>query len=54
MTPEIAPWEALWRWMFILGCSSFVLLLVYALLTGARDIVEMFKGLASGEDEDLE
>ena len=54
MIASIEWWEAVWRWVFILGCTAFALLSLYTIVAGARDIVQLFRSLRDQQEEEPE
>jgi len=44
--------QTFWTWAYLLGLSSFFLLVLVVIPLGFRDLIQLFRVLRSGENDD--
>ena len=52
MNDTIQLWATIWKWVLIIGAGGFFLLMLYAIVAGAKDIKELFIYLGNAKDSD--
>ena len=45
--------QTFWTWVYFLGIGSFYLLVLVVIPLGFRDLIQLFRVLKKGENDDL-
>ena len=54
MIGSIQVWAEVWKWIFLSGCTAFLLLALYTIVVGALDIRQLFRSLREKQEEEPE